>query len=183
MGSTGHDRQRNLSDEDALHTSRKPAWTSRPAIAATALLLALALQCFDLRAELLFRSAEQRDGQQQWSGLRKYANPADTAYPRTRADGARVSSEEVQVFVRGYITREDVYGAKVMESLIRRGRQRIAGNAVSLAGSSGAAADARSPQNYESAPPAVGSYALPEKPDAQRPAAGDGIAGPPRTSF
>lgn len=323
---------------------------SRPAIAATALLFALALQCFDLRAELLFRSAEQRDGRQQWSGLRKYANPADTAYPRTRADGARVSSEEVQVFVRGYITREDVYGAKVMESLIRRGRQRIAGNAVSLAGSggdvdaamelgrslrrlgvstfvapearclsscvfafmggdrrtaggrigihrpyfstarnipdrrlyyrrlqkrlqdyideldfprslyealmavppesirmltaaelkifylqgmspstedwadaaaarklgisvsdylpqkarslscadvadtacsglaqqagsSGAAADARSPQNYESAPPAVGSFALPEKPDAERPEAGGGVADPPRTSF
>jgi len=108
-----------------------------PALAATALLLALALQCFDLRAELLFRSAQQLDGRQQWSDLRKYASPADTAYPRTLADGTQVSSEEVQVFLQGYITQEDVYGARVMESLVKRGRQKIAGNAVSFAGDGG----------------------------------------------
>ena len=110
---------------------------SRPAIAATALLFALVLQGFDLRAELLFRSAEQLDGRQHWSAPRKYAVPADTVYPRTLADGTQVSSEEVQVFLQGYIAQEDVYSAKVMESLVKRGRQRIAGNSVSLAGSGG----------------------------------------------
>ena len=110
---------------------------SRRAIAATVLLLSLVLQCFDLRAELLFRSAEQINGQQHWSAPRKYANPSDTVYPRTLADGTQVSSEEVQVFLQGYITQEDVYGAKVMEHLITRGRQKIAGNAVSIAGSGG----------------------------------------------
>src|SRR5450759_3835670 len=51
-----------------------------PAIVATLLLFALALQCSELRAEMLFRSAERNDGQQHWSALKKYANPADTAY-------------------------------------------------------------------------------------------------------
>lgn len=103
----------------------------RPALAA------LALQCFDLRAELLFRSAEPLNGRQHWSTLRNYASPADTAYPRTLADGTQVSSEEVQVFLHGYITQEDVYSAKVMESLIKRGRQNIAGNSVSFSGDGG----------------------------------------------
>jgi len=109
----------------------------RLAFAATGLFLALTLQCFDLRAELLFRSAEQLDGRQHWSGLRNYANPADTTYPRTLADGTQVSAEEVQVFLQGSITPQDVYSAKVMESLIKRGRQKIAGNAVSFAGEGG----------------------------------------------
>lgn len=121
---------------------RQPSAASNPAgrrrvIAATALLFSLALQCFDLRAELLFRSAEQLEGRQRWSALRNYANPADTVYPRTLADGTQVASEEVQVFLQGDIRPNDVYGAKVMESLIKRGRQRIAGNAVSLTGSGG----------------------------------------------
>lgn len=109
----------------------------RSVVAAAALLFGLAFQSFDLSAELLFRSAEQHDGRQQWSALRKYANPADTAYPRAGADGAQVASEEVQVFLRGDITQKDVYSAKVMESLIKKGRQKIAGNLVSLAGNGG----------------------------------------------
>jgi hypothetical protein len=109
----------------------------RRSIAAAALLLVLIFQCFDLRAELLFRSAEQFDGRQQWSALRRYDNPADTAYPRTLDDGTQVTSEEVQVFLQGDISQRDVYGAKVMESLIKRGRQRIAGNYVSFAGNGG----------------------------------------------
>ena len=108
-----------------------------PAIVATLLLFALALQCFELRAELLFRSAERKDGQQHWSALKKYANPADTAYPRTLADGTQVPAEEVQVFLNGYITSEDVYSAKVMESLLKKGRQKIAGNIVSFASNGG----------------------------------------------
>lgn len=107
------------------------------AMAATLLLFALALQCSDLRAEMLFRSAQPKDGQPHWSALKKYANSADTAYPRTLADGTQVPAEEVQVFLNGYITSEDVYGAKVMESLLKTGRQKIAGNIVSFASSGG----------------------------------------------
>ena len=114
-----------------------PAAARRPAMAATALLFALVLQCSDLRAELLFRSAEQVNGQAQWSAPRNYANPADTVYPRTLANGTQVPSEEVQVFLQGDITQQDVYSAKVMESLIKRGRQKLVDNSVSLAGSGG----------------------------------------------
>ena len=105
--------------------------------AATLLLFALTLQCLDLRAELLFRSAEQMNGQQSWSALKSYGNPLDTAYPRTLEDGNQVPADEVQVFLQGYITAEDVYAAKMMESLIKKGRQRIAGNTVSLASNGG----------------------------------------------
>lgn len=108
-----------------------------PAIVATLLLFALTLQCIELRAELLFRSAEWKDGLQHWSALKKYANPADTAYPRTLADGTQVPAEEVQVFLNGFITSADVYSAKVMLSLLIKGRQKIAGNIVSFASSGG----------------------------------------------
>jgi len=110
---------------------------SGPVIAATLLLFALTLQCIGVRAELLFRSAEQKNGQQVWSAFKKYANPSDTAYPRTREDGAQVPTEEVQVFLQGYISWEDVYAAKVMQNLIKKGRQKIAGNVVSFAGNGG----------------------------------------------
>ena len=106
-------------------------------LAASALLFAFGLQCVDARAELLFRTGEQQDGQQRWSEPRDYANPADTVYPRKLADGRELPAEEVQVFLQGEITQRDVYGAKVMESLIMRGRQKLAGNTVSLAGSGG----------------------------------------------
>jgi ATP-dependent protease ClpP protease subunit len=86
---------------------------------------------------LQFRSAERKDGQQHWSALKNYANPADTVYPRTLADGTRVPAEEVQVFLDGYISTEDVAGAKVMESLLKKGTQKIAGNVVSFASNGG----------------------------------------------
>jgi ATP-dependent protease ClpP protease subunit len=108
-----------------------------PVIAATLLLFALMVQCFDLQAELVFRSAEQANGQQSWSALKSYGNPLDTAYPRTPEDGKQVPADEVQVFLQGYITAEDVYAAKMMESLVKKGRHRIAGNTVSLASSGG----------------------------------------------
>jgi len=116
---------------------RKLMRNCRPALVATALLLGLALQCADLRAELLFRAAEQRDGAQQWSALRRYANPANSVYPRTLADGTQLAADEVQVFLQGDITPQDAYAARVMESLIKRGRQKIAGNRVSLEGGGG----------------------------------------------
>jgi hypothetical protein len=108
-----------------------------PIVTATLLLFALGLQCFDLRAELQFRSAEQKDGQQHWSALKNYANSIDTAYPRTLADGTQVPAEEVQVFLNGYIAAEDVYSAKVMENLLKKGRQKITGNIVSFASNGG----------------------------------------------
>jgi hypothetical protein len=108
-----------------------------PRIATTLLLFALTLLCFDLRAEMLFRSAERQGGQLHWSALKNYANSADTAYPRARADGTEVSAEEVQVSIHGFITSEDVYGAKVLETLLKKGRQKIAGNIVSFASNGG----------------------------------------------
>jgi hypothetical protein len=108
-----------------------------PLIAATLVLFALALQCINLRAEILFRSAELKDGQQHWSALKKYANPADIAYPRTLADGTQIPMEEVQVFLDGYINSEDVSSAKVLESLLKNGSQKIAGNTVSFASNGG----------------------------------------------
>ena len=108
-----------------------------PTIAATLILFAVALQSVDLRAELLFRSGQQKDGQQTWSALKNYGNPVDIAEPRTRADVTPVAAQEVQVFVQGYISSEDVHAAKVMVDLVRNGRQKIAGNVVSLASNGG----------------------------------------------
>jgi hypothetical protein len=108
-----------------------------PIIVATLLLFALALQCVDSRAELLFRSGVQKNGQQKWSALKNYGNPSDIVYPRTRADGTPAPAEEVQVFLQGYISSEDVHAEKVMEELIKNGRQKIAGNVVSLASNGG----------------------------------------------
>ena len=107
------------------------------AAAAVVLLLALALQCFDLRAELFFRSVEQINGQQRWSPIRKYSDPSDIAYARVSASGAALPAEEVRVFLSGQITREDVDSAGVMASLVKSGKQKIAGNSVWLAGDGG----------------------------------------------
>jgi hypothetical protein len=107
------------------------------AAAVVVLLLVLALPCFDLHAELLFRSVEQINGQQRWSPIRKYSNPSDTAYARVSASGAASPAEEVRVFVFGRITREDVDGAVVMASLLKSGKQKIAGNSVWLASNGG----------------------------------------------
>ena len=122
---------------DPLRRHRVAAPGPARGAAATLLLLLLVLQCFDVRAEIVFRSVQRQDGQRQWSAPRRYANPAEVVYPRMLADGTRVSAEEVQVFVQGYITPDDVYAVKVMESLVKRGSQVISGNSVSLAGSGG----------------------------------------------
>ena len=108
-----------------------------PAVAAALMLFALTLQHSELRAELLFRSAELKAGKMQWSELKRYADPADTAHVRATVDATQVATEEVQVFLSGSITSEDVYAAKVMESLLMKGRQTIAGNTVSLASNGG----------------------------------------------
>jgi len=108
-----------------VHSIRK-----HRAAAAVVLTLALALQCFDLRAELLFRGVEVVNGEQRWLPIRKYSNPSDTAYAQATLLNARVPAEEVHVFIDGTITREDVVSARVLAELIRSGKQKIAGNAV-----------------------------------------------------
>jgi hypothetical protein len=100
---------------------------------AAAVVLLLALQSFDLHAELLFRSVQEINGQQRLSAIKKYSNPSDIAYTRAPAGGA----EEVRVFLSGAISREDVVGAAVMAGLIRSGKQKIAGNTMWLASQGG----------------------------------------------
>ncbi|MEK6246167.1 MAG: hypothetical protein AABM33_16915 [Pseudomonadota bacterium] len=107
------------------------------AAAAVVVLLVLVLQCFELRAELLFRSVEQTNGQPLSSPIRKYSNPSDTAYVRVSASGAAAPAEEVRVFLSGEITRADVDSAGVMASLLKSGKQKIAGNTVWLASNGG----------------------------------------------
>lgn len=107
------------------------------AAAAIALFLGLALHGFDLRAELFFRSLEKVDGQPRWSAPRKYGNPTDSAYARVPASGVAAPAVEVRVFISGWIGHEDVRSAGVMADLVRSGKQKIAGNIVSLAGHGG----------------------------------------------
>jgi hypothetical protein len=117
----------NLGQVFNVHFLRK----QRLAVA-VALMFVLALQCFDLHAELLFRSAEQVNGLQRWSPIRKYSNPSDTAYARVSASGAAMPAEEVHVFLAGEITQMDVASAGVMAGLLNSGKQKIAGNTVWL---------------------------------------------------
>lgn len=107
------------------------------AAAGAVVLLVLVLQCFELRAELLFRSVEQINGQQLSSPIRKYSNPSDIAYAPVSASGAAAPAEEVRVFLSGEITRADVDSAGVMASLLKSGKQKIAGNSVWLASNGG----------------------------------------------
>ena len=107
------------------------------AAAAVALLLVLALQCFDLRAELLFRGVAQVNGVQHWSPVRKYGNSQDIAYAWVPAGGAAVPAEEVRVFLSGEITRADMDSALVMANLLKSGKQKLAGNSVWLASNGG----------------------------------------------
>jgi len=105
--------------------------------AAAVLLVVLGLQCFDLHAELLFRSVEQVNGQQHWSPIKKYGNPSDTTYAEDATRGAAAAAEEVRVFLSGKITHQDVDSAEVMANLVKNGKQKIAGNTVWLASHGG----------------------------------------------
>ena len=97
------------------------------------LLVALALQCFSLRAELVFRSTDQTSGP---PPLRKYSNPSDVVYPRVPR-GAAVIAEEVRAVLSGEITAADVASAEVMAGLLRSGRQKLVSNALWLASNGG----------------------------------------------
>lgn len=100
---------------------------------ALALAIGLFLQSADLRAELFFRGVEQVNGQQRWSAIKRYASPADTVYPRVQPGAA----EEVRVFLSGAITRADLDGATVLMTLLKSGKQKVAGNTVWLASNGG----------------------------------------------
>jgi ATP-dependent protease ClpP protease subunit len=94
------------------------------------ILLVLALQSVELRAELVFRSLEQANGRQSWSAIKKYSNPRDVDY-------AARPAEQVRVFVTGEITGEDAVSARVMENLIQAGRHKVVGNTIWLASNGG----------------------------------------------
>jgi hypothetical protein len=116
----------------------RPAFNVNPlrkqwVVAAIGLLFAFALQSFDVRAELLFRSVEQAGGQVRWSPIRKYSEPSHTAHARDSGNAV----EEVRVFLSGEITRADLDSAAVMEGLVKSGRQKITGNTVWLASNGG----------------------------------------------
>ena len=120
---------------DAIPGPGKPMHASGLGVTVAMLLFSFLLQPIEPKAELLFRSAAH--GQPHSSALRNYATPSDTAHLRGLTDGAQAAAEEVQVFLHGYITSADVYGARVMESLLKNGKQRIAGNVVSFASNGG----------------------------------------------
>lgn len=106
-------------------------------VAAAALSLLLSLQCFAVHAKLLFRSLVQVNGEQRWSSIKNYSNPADTDYAQVAAGGDAATIDVVRVFLSGKITHADVDSALVMESLIKNGKQKIAGNTVWLASNGG----------------------------------------------
>lgn len=97
-------------------------------LACGSLLIAFALQCSVLRAEMQYRSLERVDGQERWSQARSYTE--ETA-------GRASAGEEVRVLVTGAITREDAVSAAIMARLVESGRQRIAGNTVWFASNGG----------------------------------------------
>jgi hypothetical protein len=114
------------------HSLRQPRFAS-----ALALLFVLALLCLDAHAELVFRSVEHVDGQQRWSRIKKYSVPADTSYETNSAGGAAGQVDEVRVFLSGEITGKDVESAEIMASLLKSGKQKIAGNTVWFASRGG----------------------------------------------
>ena len=114
------------------HSLRQPRFAS-----ALALLFVLALLCLDAHAELVFRSVEHVDGQQRWSRIKKYSVPADTSYENDSASGAAAQVDEVRIFLSGEITGRDVESAEMMASLVKRGKQKIAGNTVWFASHGG----------------------------------------------
>jgi hypothetical protein len=132
MGHGGMFGKRSLGQVFDIHSLRK-----QRVAAAVTLMFVLAFQCLDLHAELLFRSAEQVNGQQRWSSIKKYSNSSDTAYARVSPSGPALPAEEVRVFLAGEITHKDVDSARVMQGLVNSGKQKIVGNTVWLASNGG----------------------------------------------
>ena len=105
--------------------------------ASSFVLLVLVLHSFKAHAELVFRSLEQVNGQTQWSGIKKYNNPADIAPVKRSPGRAVVAVDEVRVFLTGEITRQDMDSATVMADLIKSGQQKIVGNTLWLSSHGG----------------------------------------------
>ncbi len=95
------------------------------------------LQCFNVQAELVFRSLEQVNGQAHWSAVKKYTVPADVGPLRRGRGGAGTDVDEVRVFLSGEITRQDLDGAAVMAAMLKSGQQRLAGNTIWFASPGG----------------------------------------------
>ena len=106
-------------------------------VASFFVLLVLALHSVKIHAELVFRSQEQVNGQTQWSGIKKYSNPADFASVKRSPGRAVVAVDEVRVFLTGEITRQDLDSATVMAGLLKSGQQKIAGNTLWLSSHGG----------------------------------------------
>jgi hypothetical protein len=94
--------------------------------AAFALMLILALQSLGLHAEIVFQPASQPR-----AALKKYSSAADVA----AAAGGAV--QEVRVMITGEISQKDAEGARAMESLVRSGKHKVAGNVVLLSSEGG----------------------------------------------
>ena len=108
---------------------------TRKALVGAFVLLVLALHSFNLHAELVFRSQEQVNGQTQWSGIKRYSNPADMA--QVKRGPGRAVADEVRVFLTGEITRQDFESATVMAGLIKSGQQKLVDNMLWLSSPGG----------------------------------------------
>ena len=106
-------------------------------LSAMALFLALGLHSAWSHANLLYSAAVTLHGRLQWAEPRKYTRTADGGLSGSPGPGDPEASVEVRVTLKGSISREDVYAARLMESLVRLGRHRIADNTVSVSGEGG----------------------------------------------
>ena len=106
-------------------------------ICSIALFLVMGLQSGGSFAELAYSRAEMLDGRQQWTAPAKYAYSAGGELPGAPAEGDPAAQVEVRVYLRGNISREDVYAARLMERMVRLGRHKLAGNAISVSGEGG----------------------------------------------
>lgn len=105
--------------------------------AAVVVLCLLAMWSFNVRAELMFRSLQQSNGQASWSDLKKYNNPADISPAAEGAGRAPPPVDEVRVYLSGEITRRDLDSAAIMVGLIQSGRQRLNSNTLWLSSNGG----------------------------------------------
>lgn len=106
-------------------------------VAALVVFVGIATQSVKVHAELVFRSLQQANGQTSWSGVKKYSNAADIAYPQSGAGRLLAPVDEVRVFLSGEITRKDLDSAVVMERLIKSGQQKLVDNTLWLGSGGG----------------------------------------------
>jgi hypothetical protein len=122
-----------------LSAQRARRWPR--ALAALVVFVCMATQGVGARAELVFRSLQQANGQTSWSGVKKYSSAADISYPQNGVDRWSAPADEVRVYLSGEITRKDLDSALVMERLLKNGQQKLVDNLLWL-GSGGGDIDA-----------------------------------------